>query len=126
MRATQDISPILLAVALLTTGCGKQWEKFWGQDTKPQVVYQTDHGRTNEFSTNGDSEVRVLIPGLTSAKYVNIKVSDNFSAWIELPIFVPSANKSIGYIQDRDMITVFNLDAIPGLAKVRIEHVYNE
>lgn len=111
----------LCFILLFLPGCGKQWEKFWGQDMENDVVYITDKGFAVESPINGQDMIRVLVPGLSKAQFVNCKLVDSTGVFIEIPVFTNNVN--VLALQDRDMVTFVNLNALPNAVRVRVEYI---
>lgn len=105
---------LALLLALSLTGCGRQWEHFWGQDTKPETRYIPMTPDQFEMQIGPVQPFQWADTRFTRARYLNVWACLSTNVCVDLPKESDDQLAFAVYVLDYNtaIITIFNLDKI--------------
>lgn len=114
-----------LACALALCGCGRSWERLWGQDTRREPKYIELRPGYLETEIRGDLFF-VMDRRIKYARWLSVWACDAAGVCLQLPYYDARSGKTALMLRDAEMsrATFINLNsALPEAATCRIEFV---
>jgi len=118
----------ILLSGLAVAGCGRSWERFWGQDTRPETRYIP-------YTTNADS-VDIAIGPLNPTQWADRRFREarTLSVWACTAtnecVSVPrdgtgSEEMAVYVLTEGSLISVYNVAAVyPWATKIKVQMVF--
>jgi hypothetical protein len=121
---------LAVCASLMLCGCGRNWERFWGQDTKPEIKYIPMRPDFVEFGITSVSPAQWADKRFRDAKYLNVWACSDDNYCLAIPEDRPAGDSLLVYvIKGGDMaggcmLFVYNVKAIyPNATKIRVQFV---
>lgn len=117
-------APGLVFICLLgMCGCGRHWERFWGQDTKPEVRYIELRPSVDVFDVKGDHFV-VIVLGIDEARYLSVYAVDEDGARTPLPYTNEVQGVTATYYIGSDSLEFYHVATALGAGFKHVEVQY--
>lgn len=112
-------------------GCGRRWEQFWGQDTRPEPRYVELKPNQRQVEVVGDLFYIMAGQEFSKARYISVWAVDAAGVGVPLPYYDPKSGKTAMVVRDikkpeygpQLIWFVWVRTALPGATSVLIEYV---
>lgn len=116
---------LLLCAGMLTAGCGRKWEQFWGQDTRPEIRYIPMTPNQTEIPIGVmNPTVWPLSTAIRNAKWFDVWACTDTDQCIEIPEDRPEGDEMAVYVVTSNYLEVYNVKAVyPTVTKLKVQWV---
>jgi hypothetical protein len=121
---------LLLCFGLFLSGCGRKWERFWGQDTRQPIQYITLTPDMVEFPVGSLNPTEWADMRFKQAKFMSVWACMDNNECIAIPEDCPSVeNEMVVYVVKHSgsfesIISIYNVKSVyPGVTKIRVQVV---
>ena len=122
---------LFIVALLLLTGCGRSWERFWGQDTRPEIRYIPLTPDSIDIPIGTIEPVQWADRRFRDARYLSVWACNANNACLEIPEDRPAGDEMTVYvvngysgIADGCLLCVYNVRALyPSATKIRVQFV---
>ena len=121
---------VLAAVCTMLCACGRKWERFWGQDTKPEIKYIPMTPGVIDIPIT-QNPVQWADKRFKDARYISVWACNDNDMCIEIPEDRPEGDAMTVYVVNGYegiaggcLLVVYNVDLLyPSATKIRVQYV---
>jgi len=116
---------ILLCAGMLLSGCGRQWEHFWGQDTRPETRYIPLTPDFIEIGIGSLNPVQWADRRFKDARYRSVWACNAQDVCAQMPILGQDPSGPDCYVLlEGSLLSVYNVQQVYPLAvKIKVQVV---
>lgn len=116
---------VILCFGVLLGGCGRKWEQFWGQDTRPEVRYIPMTANQVEIPIGVINPVTYpLTQAMRNSKWLDVWACTPTDTCVEIPEDRPEGDEMTVYVTTGDFLQVYNSTVTyPSATKIRVQFV---